>query len=583
MANIYKSKYTGAEIDALLDKVNDLTNIQANVDEDATTDLRNIKIGNVVYNISSQPITKRTITYQYSKEFNNGGTIGYGDSIVYKKVEYDVGAPITPEPLPVLAGYNATNWEILPDVMPDNNLTVNCIMLLNYYEANFYTDGVLYSSYRGKYTMPIEYPSAPSKTGFTFNGWTPSGVLNMPINGVTFNAQFVEKPAEKVNVTFRSREQYYSPSTGANAQYTNYETNSTVSYDKGTVFNNSSAIYNQYGAVTGKYKSLETDITFPYTLNNDIVIDITYLCNSYTATFKIDGSTVAVEEFPYTFPVYPSYYPDTSKEGYTFNGWDNIITSMPASDVDINGSYTASSYTLTLKARTESFETGSSVKGSYSTVRTISVDYGYVIEDANALRALYTDKAGYAISIDTTLSYPYTVTGSRTVNATYDCLYYTVTFDTSTGDLISTASYPNTYPTSQIPKPTPPDLSEYNYYFVDWGDFPGTYIDNNCTVTANYEYVDPTLKDTIYAGTYTYYSGPSSDVNVDVDLPFVSNNTTYQHITLDPQGLIVYDATVVLRPFGAFTSEAYKTIVVTTDTAVGESNKTGFLKVYRKA
>lgn len=546
MATIYKSKYTGEEIDALLDKVKNLSDIKANVDEEPTAELNNIKIGDVVYNLRSTPITKRTITYEYVKEYNNNGVVDWTSPIVHAIVEYNIGEQIVAEDLPQISGYNATNWEILPEVMPDRDITVSCMLLLNYYNATFLVDGSIYSVYNGKYTMPIEYPSAPSKQGFTFAGWTPTGVVNMPLYGTQFNATFNEVPIEYVNVTFRQRSQYYTPNTGSVAQYEEYKIVESVTYEKGTVISNSSEFYNKYSNITGRYKSIENNIMYPYTLNSDITIDMTYLCSSYTVTFKIDGNTVETREFPYTFPVYPNFYPTPeSREGYTFNGWSPNITSMPPQNTIVTGSYTANRNIITLKVRTENYNTGSSVLSTYETQSTKSLAYGYVIEDVNALRSLFNESSfGYYLDIDTTLTYPYTVTGNFTVYGTYRCNYYTIEFDTSTGDLIDDSSYPYTYPLSMITYPDPIDLSEYNYYFVRWDTPTETYVNNNMTITAIYQYRESNV---ITAG---YYRAGTPAYNIDDDIyqdisfatdKLITGYNNYNYMVFVSDGVIMYN------------------------------------------
>lgn len=51
MANIFKSKYTGEQIEEILDKANNVTDVQANNGEPTTADLSTLKIGDVNYKI----------------------------------------------------------------------------------------------------------------------------------------------------------------------------------------------------------------------------------------------------------------------------------------------------------------------------------------------------------------------------------------------------------------------------------------------------------------------------------------------------------------------------------------------------
>lgn len=55
MASIFKSKYTGEQIEEILDKANNVTDIQANNGEPTTADLSTLKIGDVNYKIPEPP------------------------------------------------------------------------------------------------------------------------------------------------------------------------------------------------------------------------------------------------------------------------------------------------------------------------------------------------------------------------------------------------------------------------------------------------------------------------------------------------------------------------------------------------
>ena len=55
MASIFKSKYTGEQIEELLDKASTVSDVQANNGEPTTADLSTIKIGDVNYKIPEPP------------------------------------------------------------------------------------------------------------------------------------------------------------------------------------------------------------------------------------------------------------------------------------------------------------------------------------------------------------------------------------------------------------------------------------------------------------------------------------------------------------------------------------------------
>lgn len=54
MADIYKSKFTGQEIDDILTNASNVTNIEANPSGEATEELTKLKIGDTIYSIPEQ-------------------------------------------------------------------------------------------------------------------------------------------------------------------------------------------------------------------------------------------------------------------------------------------------------------------------------------------------------------------------------------------------------------------------------------------------------------------------------------------------------------------------------------------------
>ncbi|MDE6679792.1 MAG: InlB B-repeat-containing protein, partial [Muribaculaceae bacterium] len=98
----------------------------------------------------------------------------------------------------------------------------------------------------------------------------------------------------------------------------------------------------------------------------DIVItgSYTYSVTSFNAVFMIGEETIATIIVEAGDPIVAPEAPE--KEGYTFDGWQDIPEVMPAHDIVIGGSYTVNSYTATFLIDGE-------------TIDTISVEYGAVI------------------------------------------------------------------------------------------------------------------------------------------------------------------------------------------------------------
>ena len=71
--------------------------------------------------------------------------------------------------------------------------------------------------------------------------------------------------------------------------------------------------------------------------SNDININGTFSVNTYTVTYKIDGETYATDSIAYGSEIVLRDEP--TKDGYTFSGWSEAPETMPAEDIIINGTF----------------------------------------------------------------------------------------------------------------------------------------------------------------------------------------------------------------------------------------------------
>ncbi|MBO7111442.1 MAG: InlB B-repeat-containing protein, partial [Bacteroidaceae bacterium] len=69
--------------------------------------------------------------------------------------------------------------------------------------------------------------------------------------------------------------------------------------------------------------------------------------NSYVLTYKVDGADYKKDTLVYDAAITP--LAALTKEGYTFSGWSDIPANMPASDVEVTGSFSINKYILTYK------------------------------------------------------------------------------------------------------------------------------------------------------------------------------------------------------------------------------------------
>ena len=68
--------------------------------------------------------------------------------------------------------------------------------------------------------------------------------------------------------------------------------------------------------------------------------------NNYTVTF-VFGNGMKDENRSFSFNASIEYPEDPTKEGYTFNGWDNYTSMMPAQDLVIKAQWSINNYTVT--------------------------------------------------------------------------------------------------------------------------------------------------------------------------------------------------------------------------------------------
>ena len=76
-----------------------------------------------------------------------------------------------------------------------------------------------------------------------------------------------------------------------------------------------------------------------------LAVKAQWVINKYTLTYVIDGQEYSKSEVEYNATI--TQLDDPVREGYTFSGWSEIPATMPAHDVEVTGSFTVNSYTLT--------------------------------------------------------------------------------------------------------------------------------------------------------------------------------------------------------------------------------------------
>ena len=126
--------------------------------------------------------------------------------------------------------------------------------------------------------------------------------------------------------------------------YAAFEVNAyTVTYYlDGTIFTTQEVNYGE--AITPPDVPEKEGYTFqgwtglPTTMpDEDLTVYAAFEVNTYTVTYYLDGTIFTTQEVNYGEAITPPDVPE--KEGYTFSGWQEVPKTMPARDISIYGSY----------------------------------------------------------------------------------------------------------------------------------------------------------------------------------------------------------------------------------------------------
>ena len=260
------------------------------------------------------------------------------------------------------------------------------------------------------YGTAVTAPSAPTRTGYTFAGWSPILPATMPVDGASFTAQW---NANGYTVAFDAN--------GGEGEMDG----ASWTYD--VVTNFASCGFVRTGHTFAGWATNEIgDALFT---DGDVVSNLTAVANGnvkffavwnvnqYTLTFDAaGGSDVAPITQDYGTAVTAPSAP--TRTGYTFAGWDSELpATMPAEDVTYTAQWNVNQYTLTFDA------------AGGSDVAPITQDYGTAVTAPSAPTKRGYTFAGWSPILPATMP----VDGGS-FTAQWNANGYTVTFDANGGE-----------------------------------------------------------------------------------------------------------------------------------------------------
>ncbi len=301
------------------------------------------------------------------------------------------------------------------------------------YTLTYKVDGTVFKNYKLEYGAVIIPEPTPEKEGYTFSGWSEIPAT-MPAHDVTVTGSFT---VNQYKLTYVVDGQQYKSLTLNYGEKITPEANPEK---EGYTFSGWS----------------EIPKTMPA---HDVTVIGSFSVNKYKLTYIVDGQVYKATEVDYGKTIIPE--PTPTKEGYTFSGWSEIPTTMPAHDVTVTGTFTVNKYQLTYIVDGEEYKTYEVEYGATITPEPEPTKEGYIFSGWNGLP-------------ETMPAHAVIVTGTFT-KAKY-ILTYIVDGEVYKSQAIE-------YGAAITPESAP---EKEGYTFSGWSEIPATMPAHDVTVTGSF-------------------------------------------------------------------------------------------------
>lgn len=302
---------------------------------------------------------------------SSGVTFYDGDTVLETKTG-NFGDKINAIDDPSKAGYTFAGWVYangdavtFPVTLGLDPISVYAKWTANPIFIEFY-DGESFISGGEQYCgEAIAAPDAPAKAGYNFVGWVDANGDAMPATVPTADAKYYTKyEAANYNVTFKA--------DGETVRSEEALFGSTiVPPDAPSKVGNTFKGWAVEG--TTDIVTFDDNTTVP-------VGGVTYVAifevNTYKITYYVDNVIVHVDEYKYGDKV--TAYNYTPEAGESFGGWTTTIPeTMPANDVNIYGTTSTNTYTVTFNVNGKEYTKLSFAYGATVTAPAYTVPEGY--------------------------------------------------------------------------------------------------------------------------------------------------------------------------------------------------------------
>ena len=204
---------------------------------------------------------------------------------------------------------------------------------------------------------------------------------------------------------------------------------------------------------------------------HDVTVTGSFTINKYKLIYQVDGVNYKTYELEYGATITPE--PAPTKEGYTFSGWSEIPTTMPAQDVTITGTFNVNKYKLTYIVDDAEY-------------KTYEIEYGATITPEPAPTKEGYTFSGWSEIPETMPAYDVTVTG------TFSLITFQLTYivDNEVYKVYELAPG-----TAITPEPAP---TKEGYSFSGWSEIPEIMPAYDVTVTGSFIMIDPIVENITY-------------------------------------------------------------------------------------
>ena len=218
-----------------------------------------------------------------------------------------------------------------------------------YFYIRYFVDNVLFETDSIKHGSEIVLIDEPTKEGYTFSGWS-----EVPET----------MPAEDIEITGSFSVNTYKITYIVDGEI--YATDSLTYGSEIVLIDEPTKEGHTFSGWSEAPKTMPAE---------DIEITGSFSVNSYTITYIVDGEVYATDELTYGSEIV--LIDEPTKEGYTFSGWSEAPETMPAEDIEIIGSFSVNTYTITYIVDGEVYATDELAYGSEIVLIDEPVKEGY--------------------------------------------------------------------------------------------------------------------------------------------------------------------------------------------------------------